>query len=335
MSTVIQIKRNLGSTAVAVPTLLDGELAYAASGFLPNGGKDELVIGNTGSGKVLISNQRQVELTGNQTIASGTKNFAAGAKLAVAVADLLVSGGAAGDTIVTDGAGNLTWGAAAAGVTGDGTTIIDNGDGTLSVAPGYASELADGTTIIVDANGNLQVNKAVTADVEAGTADKFIDTALMKADILGGGLSTLTTNAKLIVPAINELQTAITMASGGIIFAGTLDASTGVISPASGVANVPANIADVDPALTKNYFWIVTTPGSEVGPGNTVAANKQDWVASDGTKVVTLNYGMANVAAANVSYDGTGNTIVTGPTVQDALDQVEVALLAPIDGGTF
>jgi hypothetical protein len=334
MSTSIQIKRNLGSTAVAVPTLLDGELAYAASGFLPNGGKDELVIGNTGSGKVLISNQRQVELAGAQTI-TGNKTFGAGAKLAIAIADLLVSGGAAGDTIVTDGAGNLTFGAAAAGVTGDGTTIIDNGDGTLSLAPGYASELADGTTIIVDANGNLQVNKAVTADVEAGTADKFIDTALMKADILGGGLSTLTTNAKLIVPAINELQTAITMASGGIIFAGTLDASTGVISPASGVTNVPANIADVDPALTKNYFWIVTTPGSEVGPGNTVAANKQDWVASDGTKVVTLNYGMANVAAANVSYDGAGNTIVTGPTVQDALDQVEVALLAPIDGGVF
>lgn len=334
MSTIIQIKRNLGGAAVAVPTLLDGELAYAASGFLPNGGKDELVIGNTGSGKVLVSSQRQVELAGNQTI-TGSKTFGSGAKLAIAIADLLVSGGAAGDTIVTDGAGNLTWGASAAGVTGDGTTIIDNGDGTLSVAPGYASELADGTTIIVDANGNLQVNKAVTADVEAGTADKFIDTALMKADILGGGLSTLTTNAKLIVPAINELQTAVAMAAGGIIFAGTVDASTGVISPASGVANVPANIADVDPALTKNYFWIVTTPGSNVGPGNTTAANRQDWIASDGTKVVTLNYGMPSVAAANVSYAPGSNVIITATDVQGALDQVDVALQGPIDGGTF
>ena len=333
MATVLQIKRNLGSATVAVPTLADGELAYAAGGFAA-GGKDELVIGNTGSGKVLVGPSRQVETTGNQTIASGVKTFGPGAKLAIAVADLTVSGGAAGNTIVTDGAGNLSWGVGGSTISVDGTTIVDNG-GVLSVAPGYAASIADGVTIVADGNGKLTVSKAVTADVAAGTANKFVDTALLKTDVLGGTLASLTTTAKTLVPAINEIQTAIVAAAGGIIYAGTLDASTGVITPASGVANVPANISAVDPALTKNYFWIVTKAGASVGTGNTVAANKQDWVASDGTKIATLNYGMPSVAAANVSFDGAGNTYAIGTNVQDAIDQLDAALKGPIDGGTF
>jgi hypothetical protein len=330
MTTKIQILRNVGATAVAVPTLLEGELAYAKGGFTGGAAANGLVIGDGTAHQVLIGSNRQVELAGAQTI-TGNKTFGAGAKLAIAIADLLVSGGAAGQTIVTDGAGNLTFGAASGpSNTGDGTTIIDNGDGTLSVAVGG---IADGVTII-DSSGKLAVNKAVTADVEAGTANKFVDTALLKTDVLGGGLSTLTTTAKTLVPAINELQSNFAMVAGGIIYAGTLDASTGDITPASNVANVPANIADVDPALTKNYFWIVTVAGSVTGVTG-VSAGKADWVGCDGVKLAVLPLGPTTVVASDVAYDATGNAIITATDVQGALDQVEVALLAPIDGGTF
>jgi hypothetical protein len=331
LTTLIQIKRNLGNTPVATPTLLDGELAFAKAGFLPNGGANELVIGDGASGAVLISNTRQLELTGNQTIASGAKTFAAGAKLAIEVADLNVKGGAAGDVIITDGAGNLFFGAAASSVTGDGTTIVDDGDGILSV---NTAGIADGITI-KDNAGVLAVNKAVTADVDAGTADAFVDTAVLKTDVLGAGLSTLTTTAKTVVPAINELRVEIAALTGVMIFAGTLDASTGDITAASGVPNVPANIADVDPALTKNYVWIVTVAGSDVGTGNTKPAAKQDWVASDGVKLVTLNYGLQAVVAANVEYTPGTNVYAVSNNVQAAIDELDVALRGPIDAGEF
>lgn len=334
MATKIQVLRNLGSTKVAVPTLLDGELAYAAAGFTGGAGINELIIGNTGAGKPLVSALRQMELSGNQEVASGTKTFAAGAKLAIAVADLLVSGGAAGNTIITDGAGNLTFGAAAASITGDGTTIIDNGDGTLSVDPGYAATIADGITIVADANGKLTVSKAVTADVDAGTANKFVDTALLKTDVLGAGLSTLNTTAKTIVPAINEVMSSIAAISGGIVFAGTVDCATGVITPATNVAYKPATVADIDPTLCANHFWIVTVAGSETGVSG-ATAGKADWIASDGAKLVVLPLGPTTVVASDVAYDATGNAIITATDVQGALDQIEVALAAPIDGGVF
>jgi hypothetical protein len=135
------------------------------------------------------------------------------------------------------------------------------------------------------------------------------------------------------VPAINELLTGITALAGGIIYAGTLDASTGAITAASGVANVPASIDLVDPSLCKNYFWIVTAAGSDTGTADT--ANKQDWVVSDGTVLSVLNLGPTTVVAADVAYAPGANTIVTASDVQAALDQVDVALAAPIDGGTF
>jgi hypothetical protein len=331
LSTIIQIKRNVGNTVVAEPTLLSGELAFAKGGFTSTGPDNALIVGDGTAFQVLVGAKRQLELSGNQTIASGTKTWAAGAKLAIEVADLNVKGGAAGDVIVTDGAGNLTWGAAAANVSADGTTIVADANGVLSV---NVAGIADGITI-KDVSGKLTVNKAVTANIEAGVADAFIDTAVLKTDVLGAGLSTLVTGAKTVVPAINELHSQILSMTGNIQYAGTLDAATGDITPATNVPNVPANIADVDPTLTKHYFWIVTNPGSEVGTGNTVAAQKQDWVASDGTKLTTLNYGLASVAAANVAYTPGSNVYAVSNNVQAAIDELDVALRGPIDGGVF
>jgi hypothetical protein len=328
MSTKIQILRNVGTAVVAVPTLLEGELAYAKGGFVagaPNG----LVIGDGAAHQVLIGADRQLELTGNQTIASGAKTFAAGAKLAIEVADLNVKGGAAGDVIITDGAGNLFFGAAASSVTGDGTTIVDDGNGILSV---NTAGIADGITVIDNA-GKLSVSKAVTADVEAGTANKFVDTAVLKTDVLGGGLSTLLTNNKLVVPAINELQGALTTIAGGIVFAGTLDASTGVLTPSQNVSYQPTDVTTIDPTQAPNYFWIVTVAGSETnGEGSAI---KQDWLASDGVDMYLLKFGPQTVVAGEVAYDSTGNVIVTGTDVQAALDQIDIALQGPVDGGVF
>ena len=329
----VQIKRNISGTPVAAPTLLDGELAYASGGFLPGGGPDELIIGNGGTPELLISKNRQVETTGNQTVASGTKQFAAGAKLLIGSADFKLGGGVNEAVLSTDGAGNLVWVArTAVGGAADGDTIISNPDGSLSV---NVVALPDGKTIILDANQKLAVNKADATDLDVARSNAFVDALQLTNGVLGGKLSTLATTAKTIIPAINELRSQAAALTGTIIFAGTLDASTGDITPASNVANVPANIADVNPALTKNYFWIVTTGGSNVGPGNVKPVQPQDWVASDGAKVVSLNYGAQPVTAANVSYLPGANEFITATNVQAALDQVEACLHGPIDAGEF
>jgi hypothetical protein len=112
-----------------------------------------------------------------------------------------------------------------------------------------------------------------------------------------------------------------------------LDASTGVLTPSQNVSYQPTDVTTIDPTQAKNYFWIVTVAGSETnGEGSAI---KQDWLASDGVDMYLLKFGPQTVVAGEVAYDSTGNVIVTGADVQAALDQIDVALQGPIDGGTF
>jgi hypothetical protein len=90
---VIQIKRK--TTGAGVPaTLAPGELAYNTTGHT-------LVVGDGASTvQNLVSPARQVELTGDQSIA-GNKT--------IPVANLKLTGGLAGNVVQTDGAGNLSF----------------------------------------------------------------------------------------------------------------------------------------------------------------------------------------------------------------------------------
>jgi multidrug efflux pump subunit AcrB len=52
-------------------------------------------------------------------------------------------------------------------------------------------------------------------------------------------------------------------------------------------------------------------------------------------KVVSLNYGAQPVTAANVSYLPGANVYAVSNNVQAAIDELDVALRGPVDGGTF
>jgi hypothetical protein len=93
MSQVIQIKRRIGGLGEPSGLAL-AELAY-------NTVENVLYIGSTGSTvQVLVGPSRQLELTGDQTIAIG-------ARKTIHVNDLKVLGGADGYYIKTDGNGNI------------------------------------------------------------------------------------------------------------------------------------------------------------------------------------------------------------------------------------
>jgi hypothetical protein len=89
----IQLKRRV--TGPGTPaTLLPGEPAYNSSG-------QTLYIGDgTGTVQLLVGANRQVEVTGPQAI-TGPKTLA--------IADLKLIGGALGNIVRTDGAGNLSF----------------------------------------------------------------------------------------------------------------------------------------------------------------------------------------------------------------------------------
>src|SRR5262249_9043705 len=106
----VQVRRRLGTQGTP-PDLLQGQLAINDLG-------DGTTLARLFGGTVLspmyptgvatlVSNLRQVELGGAQTI-TGDKT--------IAVANLHVLGGGQGDALVTDGQGNLTWVAGGGGI---------------------------------------------------------------------------------------------------------------------------------------------------------------------------------------------------------------------------
>jgi len=105
MAQVIQIRRRIPGTGAPTPgtALAAGEPAVAISA----GGVADLYIGDGAIIHTLISEARQVEVTGNQSIA-GNKTFT-GAIIAADPSHLELGGGAAGDVLSTDGAGALDW----------------------------------------------------------------------------------------------------------------------------------------------------------------------------------------------------------------------------------
>ena len=102
----IQLRRRIGSPG-APTTLAAGQLAYlrpVAAGATP--GPDDLYVGDGTAVHPLVSNTRQVELDGAQTIV--------GAKT-IAVGNFHLTGGTSGQLVQTDGSGNLSFTSAVQG----------------------------------------------------------------------------------------------------------------------------------------------------------------------------------------------------------------------------
>jgi hypothetical protein len=98
--------------SAATGAMTPGELCFIDFG----GNEGELYLGTVGgSSTTLVSSDRQVEVVGDQTI-TGNKT--------IDIGNLKVTGGASGQMLSTDGAGNLSW---VAGGGGAPPTAIDGG----------------------------------------------------------------------------------------------------------------------------------------------------------------------------------------------------------------
>lgn len=139
---VIQLKSHIGSAA-AVPQLAAGEPAFIDPQLAVTDGTDggsTLTVGTTVGGaaatRLLVGASRQVELAGAQTI-TGVKT--------IDIANLKITGGATGQGITTDGNGNLSFAAeAAGGLTAVVTDATLTGNGTAA-SPLSVAALSGGT----------------------------------------------------------------------------------------------------------------------------------------------------------------------------------------------
>jgi hypothetical protein len=173
MTATIKIKRRVGSAGVPT-TLAEGELAFQD----PGGGPATLYVGTTPPAVLtLVSNARQVEIAGSQTV-TGAKTFSPGAG-----GSFHLTGGAATNILTTDGAGNVSWTAAPGGgitAVSHDTTMTGDGNATplsvikLATARTIGLAATGGTTITAtaasfDGSANVSISGFEVTGLDGGT----------------------------------------------------------------------------------------------------------------------------------------------------------------------
>jgi hypothetical protein len=173
MTATIKIKRRVGSAGVPT-TLAEGELAFHDIG----GGPAELYVGTTPAAVLtLVSNTRQVEIAGAQTI-TGAKTFTPGSG-----GSFHLTGGSATNILSTDGAGNVSWTAAPGGgiaAVSHDTTLTGDGAGTplsvlkIATARTIGIGAVGGTTITqtaasFDGSANVTISNFEVTGLDGGT----------------------------------------------------------------------------------------------------------------------------------------------------------------------
>jgi hypothetical protein len=170
MTATIQIKRRVGSSGVPA-SLAVGELAFQD----PGGGPASLYIGTSPAAVLtLVSNTRQVEIAGAQTV-TGAKTFS--------TSSFKLTGGAATNILTTDGAGNVSWTAAPGGgitAVSHDTTMTGDGNATplsvvkLATARMIGLAATGGTTITAtaasfDGSANVTISGFEVTGLDGGT----------------------------------------------------------------------------------------------------------------------------------------------------------------------
>jgi len=170
MPQVIRVKRN--ATSAAVPATLDpGELAV---NIFPSSPTNLYVGSDTNTVLNLVNPNRQVELTGDQGPVAGIKTFGPTGEIIIPVANLGVTGGNAGEGLITDGAGNLSFAPMVqAAQQFIGTLDATAGTVTLTAAAGGGAALppvatSNGWYVICDVAGAVPPTGAPAGQYQIG-----------------------------------------------------------------------------------------------------------------------------------------------------------------------
>jgi hypothetical protein len=273
---------------------------------------------------------------------SGLTNTAGAIAVAPAQAaqlgGVMVPARGAAQGLLLAGNGQLTLPAADAALLG-GVTVpartaaqgLQLAAGVLTLPAGDATLLGGVTvpagTALTVTGGALGMSVATPADATAGTNNTLPITSSVLQ--LGAPPGTgLTTNARTLVPAINELKSAVDALTGNLIFGGLYNASTNVLTPTQAPGNPFGNAPIQLPAATAamvGYYLIVNQPGTVTTPPPPTGSYAQgDWLVVEPSPAwVHITLGVTAVEVDGVSIIGDGLTPLTA---------LEVGV---VDGGVY
>jgi hypothetical protein len=217
--------------------------------------------------------------------------------------------------------------------TGPGLTL-DSATGQLSLATaGIAAANLGG--VFVPLNGGLALTTGQLAIDPALAAHAYATTPTDNARPItstilqyGNDPANLTTTAKQIVPAINELQGIIARTAGVLVLVGTFNANTDNVTPITG-SPLAAGPLPAPNAARAGYFLIVDTPGRPpAGNAPDIDMERNDLIIC--VEVLTtpgtydwahVGVGSAQITASNVAV--TAIPGVTATNVQTALEWLQ------------
>lgn len=345
MAQVIQIKRRIPgvgkpAAGTGVGEVRAGELAASISAVAATAVAD-LYIGDGSFVHDLVSKERQVEVAGAQTI-TGAKT--------IAIGNLRVTGGADGDLVSTDGAGNLSFSAPARGVNygttaptspppDDGDLWFDSDNDVLMVyhngswVPSVYVPAFSGVSANAPITGNgtsgtpLGLTVATNAQIETGTNNVFPITASGLRSEMGDEAANLTTTAKTVVPAINELDGAVytlgqqlAAVSGALRFVGNYDADQSEVTTAATGTLTVGNNLPAAAAGNEGWYVIVVVDGTPAAPAPNVLMHTGDWIVSTGSQWIHVPLYHVATTAGSVGITTIGTE--TWTNVQQALNGI-------------
>jgi hypothetical protein len=315
MAQTVQHRRRLGSVG-APPSLLQGQFALNDPGgtTLPR-----LYAGGNAGVVTLVSSARQVELVGDQTI-TGNKTIGVGA--------LHLTGGSAGDTLRTDGLGNLTWvagngafpeapsdgliygrnGQTAAWVAITGASLTINGLGLVAEAPvdGRIYGRANESWVLLPftGGGSGSAFPEAPADGQLYGRTGLSQSWLPTLPIAGGSMQG---NLVLVGPpnSSSPPNQAATKGyvdariTGALQFVGAIDGTTGLVNYTTSSAHVDGPL--VAATAAPDQYVICSVAGTvPSGPISGQVLGVGDWVISDGTEWTVIPVGSMAINAADV-----------------------------------
>lgn len=344
--TPIQLLNRIG--APGAPLFLSaGELAYnQPDSSAPIEAVDVLYVGNGVGINVLVGNERQLELWGNQTILPGSQKT-------IDVTDLKLTGGQPDWLLTTDGNGNISWTNAPGGgltqVATDNVTLTGLGTvaSPLAVVPHTVAVATDGVTLTGD--GTTAHPLAALPDTTPVAVDGVTITG---TGVTGNPLAVITHSIAIttVGPALNGngttaapltiLPDTVPVATDGITITGNgttaspLTAMNGTVAVAVDGTTIAGEGVTASPLHVLPNSVPVLTNATLTGNGTTgsplaVVANSTPVLV---TPPLTGTGITANPIALTVplplQYGGTGVNVSSNATLLTALGAASTAQVA-------
>ena len=290
------------SNITAISNLAVSQIQNGSSLISFTGTNGNAVIEIGGVPNILVASTGGISTTG--VVVSGVSNLGD-------VANVKITGGSAGYTLITDGTGNLSWDAGSAGAESNisnGTSNVNVGtvNGAVTVGVGGIANIAVFSLSGLDMPGNVTASRLIS-NVTTGVAPLVVTSTTQVANLNSATAGTVRTNAQPNITSTGTL-TGLSIA-GDLAVTGNLTAGniSGTVSTAGTVTTAAQpNITSVGTlsnlAVSGNITGFNITASNNIS-GLSLTGTLATGVQTNITQVGTLSVlaVTANITAGNIN----------------------------------